>query len=74
MVKVAFSPSDMPPSTLRTPSSQPAIARLAWGSASRVEESVDTANDLADADLGLEVAAADGRVESAWTISMPANA
>jgi hypothetical protein len=66
MVRVAFSPRVMPPSTERTPSSQPDIRNASASSIYCVHEDmklVHTLDDLTNTNLGLEVTSADGGVE-----------
>lgn len=59
MVRVAFSPRVMPPSTLKTPSSQPVVTISMVSQKLNAKIHGPTADDLADADLGLEVTTAD---------------
>ena len=61
MVRVHFSPRVMPPSALRTPSSQPSI--LSASCRMIKFESLRTLDDLTDTNAGLEVTTTDGRVE-----------
>lgn len=64
MVSVAFSPSDMPPSWLTTPSSQPADNASVPEKRNAIIARLRTLDDLTDPNFGLEVSATNGRIES----------